>query len=218
LNKVKSLYSLNDLLNENIGWRKKELSTLLALVASASNHEKNILLRSSICALYAHWEGFIKQAAIGYLSYVENRGLSHKDLTPNMVAMGLRAEFERVENTHQVTRRIDLTSYLLSDLSRKAIIDPETAVNTRDNLNSTVLLEILHSLAIDYRPYITKSPLIDQRLLENRNGIAHGERRQIEEADYVELQGVMIGLMEQFRNDIETAAQEERFRRAAKPI
>lgn len=67
-------------------------------------------------------------------------------------------------------------------------------------------MEILCLLGLDATEYLSSGPLIDQRLLHNRNRIAHGEREVIQPEDYVFLHERIIQLLEQFRTDVENAA------------
>ena len=49
---------LENLLDEDLGWRKVEISDLLFL---AKETQKEVVLKSVILLLYAHWEGYIKK-------------------------------------------------------------------------------------------------------------------------------------------------------------
>ena len=79
-------------MDDELAWRKRELTTLKHMVERARSHEKVFLLRAAVCVLYAHWEGFVKAAATSYASFVDAQGLRYRDLAPNFVALGLRAE------------------------------------------------------------------------------------------------------------------------------
>jgi hypothetical protein len=107
----------------------------------------------------------------------------------------------------------ELTAYLLSDLSDHANIDWERSINTQANLNSKVLREILCVLWLNDKEYLTKGALIDQKLLDNRNKIAHGENLPVDENDYDQLYDEIIQLAERFRTDIENAAALQNYRR-----
>ena len=64
----------------------------------------------------------------------------------------------------------------------------------------------MSTLGLDDKDYSTKGALIDQRLLRNRNMIAHGERPDIEQDDYKTVHDEIIQLVERFRDDVENAA------------
>ena len=83
-------------------------------------------------------------------------------------------------------------------------IPPDT-VETQSNLSTVVLRNIVETLGFDYSSYEIKEKLLDERLLRNRNRIAHGEYVEVSESEVLELQDECIGLMEIFRNQIDNA-------------
>ena len=77
--------------------------------------------------------------------------------------------------------------------------------------------EIVATIGIDANPYMLKGKLIDQRLLANRNRIAHGERMEtlvgISSADdYVELHDMVLELIEKFSENVREAANKENYK------
>jgi hypothetical protein len=101
----------------------------------------------------------------------------------------------------------------MSDLSDRSEIDWETSVNTRSNLNSETLREILALLGLQSRNYLSKGPLLDEKLLANRNRVAHGERVEIDADDYDVLHTEVIQLADTFSVDVLNAAATGQFRR-----
>ena len=189
------------------------MTTLKYLLNSARQHERGLLLRAAICILYAHWEGFVRAVATSYVSFVASRGLRYRDLTSNFVALGFRSEINRAGQSNKPTLHTELTARLMSGLSEDADIDWQQSVNTGSNLNTETLNEILCVLGLDSKDYLLKRPLLDQRLLANRNLVAHGRRLEIEPDDYAGMQDEIIQLVERFRTDIQNAAVMENFRR-----
>lgn len=213
--KIRSVTELVGFLDEELSWRKRELTTMKFLVLSSRHHERETMLRAGVCLVYAHWEGFVKSAATSYVNYVALKRLRYCDLSPSMVALGLRAKLRAAEATNRVTVHSEVTGFLLSDMRENANLPWADAVSARDNLNSQVLQEILHLLDLDYRPYETKKVLLDERLLHNRNQISHGEPLPITRTDYEELHSEVLNLLNRFRNDVEDAALIKRFRRGS---
>lgn len=213
--KIRSESELNDFLSEESSWRKRELSTILLLTSSRRAHEQQAMLRSSVCILYAHWEGYIKKTATCYLNYVALKGLKYRDLAPNLVALSMRPQLQAAEKSNRMMVHIRVTELLLSDLRQNASLPWSDAVSTNNNLNSDVLREILCLLNIDYTPYETKKVIIDEKLLGHRNKIAHGERVHLDIADYEEIHTEIVALMDTFRNDVENAAITKAFLRGS---
>lgn len=212
--KIRSTIALNEFFDNELSWRKRELTTIKLLLDSRRLHEQQALLRASMCILYAHWEGFVKKATTGYLNYVALKGLRYCDLAPNFVALGLRARLRAAEESNRMTVHTEVTSFLLSDMQEKTNLPWCDVINTAGNLNSDVLREIFHLLALNYTAYETKKVLIDEKLLGCRNRIAHGEQFDLEVSDYKTTHAEIISLIEMFRNDLENAAQTESFRRS----
>ncbi len=211
--KIRSLIALTEFLDEELAWRKRELTTLKFMLEGRRRHERGLLLRAAVCVLYAHWEGFVKAAATTYVSYVATRGLRYRDLAPNFVALGLRTEISRAGQSDRPTIHTALTTKLLLGLSESANIDWKHSVNTHSNLNTDTLKEIFCLLGLDDNHYLIKRQLLDNRLLKKRNLVAHGRHVEIEPDDYSALHDEVIQLVEHFRNDVENAAAREAFRR-----
>ncbi len=203
---IRSLDQLLQFLDDELRWRKRELTTLKFSIERSRRHEKDMLLRAGICLLYAHWEGFVKASATGYLSYVATRGLRYRDLTPNLVALGLRNDISISGRSNLPSLHTKLTATIMSGLSQRALLRWEDAVHTGSNLKAETLREILSLLGIEFAYYLPKGPIIDKKLLENQNRIAHGERAQIGPEDYNDLHNSIIDLVEYFRTDISNAA------------
>ena len=82
--KIKSVEKLQDLLDEDFIWRKKEIIDCQMLVHSTSN---KMLCRMGIALLCAHFEGFIKQAANYYVVHVASQNLKMSELKTNFIAI-----------------------------------------------------------------------------------------------------------------------------------
>ena len=213
--RVQSLSQLVEFLDEELSWRKRELTTLKFMLESARTHERGLLLRAAVCVLYAHWEGFVQAAATGYVSFVAARRLRYSDLTPNFVALGLRQEISQAGKSTKPTVHTALMQRVIFGLDARADIDWEHSVDTRANLNTKALKEILCLLGLKAEGYLLKGPLLDQRLVMNRNLVAHGRQVEIEPEDYSGLHDEIVHLVQQFRSDVENAATTEDFRRKA---
>ncbi len=212
--RIRSLGQLVELLDDELAWRKRELTTLKFMLQSTRRqHQESLLLRAAICILYAHWEGFVKAAATGYVSFVATRNLKYSDLTPNFVALGLRSEIIRAGQSDKPTLHTKLAARFMMGLSDSMYIDRNFSVDTRSNLNSDNLNEILCLLGVENDEYLLKKQLLDKGLVENRNRVAHGQQIDIDPDDYTGLHDEMIQLVQNIRTDIENQAVMEGFRR-----
>lgn len=211
--RVRTLDELSEFLDGELAWRKKELSLIKLSLDRSKAEQVSSFIRIGICMLYAHWEGFVKAAATGYVCYVATRRLRYSDLSPGFVALGLQSRILAAGQSKRSTVHVELISLLLSDMEDRFLVDCESAIRTMSNLNSSVMEDILNTFGMDDRPYLTKSRLIDERLLYGRNNIAHGRHLTIDEEDYQDLHTQMIGLIDKFRDDVEEAADKRLYRR-----
>lgn len=63
-----------DFMNEDLSWRKMEVAQLFGILNTVES--KEIVCKSMILLLYAHWEGFIKKSSKCYLKYVSDKNVS----------------------------------------------------------------------------------------------------------------------------------------------
>ena len=61
--------------------------------------------------------------------------------------------------------------------------------------------------------YLSKGQIIEERLVKNRHSIAHGRGVNIEQDDYDNLHDLVVELLDLFRNDLETAAEQGQYKR-----
>lgn len=77
--KIKTVETLEELLMQDLAWRKKEMFSLKILVEKDEINEP-ILLRAGIALLCAHFEGFIKRASNYYIGYVAEQKKPYSEL------------------------------------------------------------------------------------------------------------------------------------------
>ncbi len=203
---------LSDRLSADLAWRKKELSEIKSLVEAknVSDQRHKVLLRSGVCILYSHWEGFVKLAANSYLEYVRLKRLTYKQLSSNFLALAMKEKLKEAKETNKPSLYIPVCDFFLSELDQRCIL-PKDAISTASNLSYEILKEITDILGIDFSLYSTKSVLIDTKLLKTRNAIAHGEYLVFDRDEYIELHIEIIGMLEIFRTQIENAAIQKKF-------
>jgi MAE_28990/MAE_18760-like HEPN len=69
-------------------------------------------------------------------------------------------------------------------------------------------------LGLDYSFYEIKEVIIDEKLLKRRNAIAHGEYLSLDREEYQQLHDEMLGMMENFRTQIENNAIQKLYLRS----
>ncbi|MEI6368179.1 MAG: MAE_28990/MAE_18760 family HEPN-like nuclease [Nostocales cyanobacterium ELA608] len=210
---IQTLEDLNKTLATDIAWRKKELSEIKTLIElkNVSPQRHNVCIRSGICILYAHWEGFIKLAGNSYVEYIRTKRLRYGQLSSNFLALAMKEKLKQAKETNKASLYIPVCDFFLFQLDERCSL-PKNPISTASNLSSEILKEITHTLGIDFSLDSTKSKLIDEKLLKTRNEIAHGEDSlTIDRKQYIELQTIVVEMLEEFRNRIENAASNEDF-------
>jgi hypothetical protein len=96
-----------------------------------------------------------------------------------------------------------------------AVFPKDGVINTKSNLSSEVMDEILSIIGIDKNCYQTKSNFIDESLLARRNSIAHGEYLDLNSESYKGVSDTVVSLLRQFKNDIENNASQALYKRNA---
>ncbi|NEP09441.1 MAG: hypothetical protein F6K14_04225 [Symploca sp. SIO2C1] len=203
---IRTVEQLSDKLSDDLSWRKKELTEVKSLVESKNISEQRhrALIRSGVCILYSHWEGFVKFAANSYLEYVRLQRLTYRELSTNFLALAMKEKLKEAKDTNKPSIYIPVCDFFLSELDQRCSL-PKDLISTASNLSSDILKEITDLLGIDFSHYSTKSVLIDTKLLKTRNTIAHGNYLIFDIEEYIELHKEVINMLDLFRNQIENA-------------
>ena len=218
--KIKNLTDLGEKIDNELAWRKKELTSIKVDVESSQIREKSEqsrAIRSGIAMLYAHWEGAIKSIAEFYLIYVSGLNLKYGELKNNFLAIAIKNSLNEFEDTKKATIHNKLIDNVYSKKNEISQIPCKNIIKTDSNLKMDIFKEIAATIGIDHNPYMLKKMLIDQRLLGNRNKIAHGERLETLEGisnptDYIELHKTIIELIDKFAQNIKDAAENEDYK------
>jgi hypothetical protein len=218
--KIKNLTDLGEKIDNELAWRKKELTSIKVDVESSQIKEKSEqsrAIRSGIAMLYAHWEGAIKSIAEFYLIYVSGLNLKYGELKNNFLAIAIKNSLNEFEDTKKATIHNKLIDNVYSKKNEISQIPCKNIIKTDSNLKMDIFKEIAATIGIDHNPYMLKKMLIDQRLLGNRNKIAHGERLETLEGisnptDYIELHKTIIELIDKFAQNIKDAAENEDYK------
>lgn len=184
--KVRSLAELDDLLDQQLAWRKKEMSTMYSAITLSKGEQKAMLARSGVVLLYAHWEGYAKIALQAYGGYAQSRGLKYSQMKSQFWFHAARSKYQNniIANPKTV---IELLTFERSLLDEVCSFNHVASVDTKANLNGEVLQIELLKLALDGKDFETLYLKLNASLLGKRNKIAHGEREEVSSADFKDL-------------------------------
>lgn len=208
--KIRSINELQEAIDEDIAWRKHELTNLRNLTQSAKGKIQKSLTRCAIMVLYSHWEGFVKKAAQIKIIFLSTQGYKYNELANSFSAFAALTEFKGNIPTAKFEAIVKLTSGL--DLNQSMPHDAYKQIDAKSNLNSDTLKEIALKTCINYdKNFQLKENLIDSSFLNLRNKIAHGERVDVEFEDFDNLYQEITALMNLFKNLTLNSISEQSF-------
>jgi hypothetical protein len=204
---IRTADELLDRIASELVWRRRELTDLRALVQQSDGTLRSrVIIRASVALLYAHWEGFVKKTASYYVDFVASQRLPYRRLKSNFLALALRARFESLGCSNKLSAANDLAEFFSTKMDSVASFSHKNSIDTKSNLSSKVLLDIITVLGISKEPFETRFNFIDSNLVNPRNHIAHGEVISISVKEYLELHDGVLALIESFRNEIENSS------------
>lgn len=175
----------NDYIQEELAWRKHEISQLM-LMLNNNNKSTEVIAKSIILLLYAHWEGFIKKSCKLYIKYVSEQKVKISDLTINFHAIVLQSFARRciesdAQNLQQELHFLKKQEKMLGKKFKiKVDVDndfDEDIIDTKHNLSSKVLKNIIEVIGVKYNDAIkARENYINKNLLANRHAIGHGSK------------------------------------------
>jgi hypothetical protein len=206
--------ALANALDRNLARRRKDLSGLVLDwrgLAKDTADEKRYR-RLVVVMLYAHWEGFIKDAGIAYLKYVASLGLKSSDLNFSMRAIAARGHII----ASGTAKKSSVHAKMLADLaqleSQPFVRFPKSCIDTESNLTSKVFREIVATLGLRFlAAYELLMHRIDANLVHQRNEVAHG---QLTDPDFVETNALVDEVwkkLESFKRQVEDAASRQTY-------
>jgi len=131
-----------------MGWRIKEISSLRLSAKGLSSISQPTIVRARIALLYAHWEGFIKNASTAYLNFITNQGIKYEDLKSCFVVFGLKGYLNTLAASRKAEANGKAIDFILDQMNKPAKITLASAIDTESNLTSKVFDNIAVSLAI----------------------------------------------------------------------
>jgi HEPN superfamily RiboL-PSP-like protein len=111
--------------------------------------------------------------------------------------------------------QVEFAEFLRGEPSSRARLVGQGNVRTESNLSSTVLRDIVDRLGLDYQPYELRKQLIDKRMVERRNHVAHGEYLEVSLSDFETLHAEVTMMLRVFTADVLNHAALKAYRASA---
>ena len=208
---ARTLAELEQLLDDSLGWRRIEMATIKTNLDSAyskgpSSPLTRALARSAVAMMYAHWEGFARDAFTAYVDFLARRRLKMSELNDGLVRTVFASLGRRLASGDSVAAEL-LIDALRTPSSARAPIPKASMSNTKANLRAEVLHELFASVGLDSSDFETKTHLIDRMLCDARNEIAHGRENFPTAIEFAALRDEVVPMMEAIRDKIVGAAR-----------
>ena len=179
-------------IDKDVVWRKKEVSTILLM---ENNENTGLIVKMNILFIYSHWEGCIKNICQLYLEYVSTMKVELSKLTDNFKAIYLKGKIgEIIKSSESLTMSNELSFMESLDnrlckkfrLKKKDDAKDKSILDTQSNLKYKIFESFLKITGVGEKScLLTKQTYIDEKLLSNRNKIAHGNK--VEDGEYNEI-------------------------------
>lgn len=200
--KIRSKDELFNYLNDELAWRKKDLTSLKSLIEK-NDKQAEFMIRLALPYLYAQWEGFVKNAGTAYLNYIEGLGKNIKQVKNNFVALTLKKKFKNLLESTSIYTNFENIVNFFGENEKLSFLEDE--INTKSNLNSEVFKDIIQKLGFDYSLYEGKEKTIIEPLIEKRNKIAHGNRERMDLEEFYQIHQEILMMLDNFKTQIENA-------------
>ena len=160
---IRNLASLEDKIDNELAWRKKELTSIKIDVESSEKKgksEQSRAIRSGIIMLYAHWEGAVKSIAEYYLIYVAGLNLKYGELKNNFLAIEIKHLLDEFKDTKKASIHNNLIDTIYAKKEENSNIPYKNIIKAYSNLTMEIFREITATIGIDNDPYMLKKCLL----------------------------------------------------------
>lgn len=161
---------LENLLDYELGWRKKEISCLNSIALNINSNSDDdaekvlykTVMKTLFLLLYSHWEGFIKKTSKIYIKFINEDKVVASELTKNFTALMLKKTIticseKESQQSLSITHYLDFVDLHESKLRKKFKVDVKVDqdfddgfIQTFSNLNYKNYKNIINSLNLPF--------------------------------------------------------------------
>ncbi len=204
-----------DRISDDWIWRDAELRQVSQVILRSK--ASDLELQAAVLVTYAHWEGHFKFSATQILLYmheaIKRKVFAWTDIDPGVRHRLLFCSYRKASVGGQ-----SFASFVehLDSISQKRFNNilgaADEIIMVDDNLNYVRAEATCRNLGVSSSWFALKKVVIDNRLLETRNALAHGSRR-LRSGDLVDLRDELlldairdvIGIIRQSRTEFQNA-------------
>lgn len=217
MTKSKSIEIFLNHLEDDLTWRKTELSKLYILYI---DKEDLLMAKSIILFLYSHWEGYVKNATKQYLYLISQSNVKNTLLTKNFEAVLLKDIILTAKESSvglTITNESGIIDKLDSIRSQnftlpKRIMDERNKefINTHDNLTLNNFNKILKIIGFPvFEMPQGHEKYLDENLINKRNAIVHGTKInpmvpafKLDKYDIIKIREVIFTIMDYVKDEL----------------
>ena len=204
---------LQQMLDDDLQWRIKELSNFRNSIPRELGSAQNALIRGGVTLLYAHWEGFIKNATLQYYRFVSCQSHYIGEFSSAFIAFILSGEVNDLLSIKSVHRKRALLDKILGEMQRPATFPSRSPIVT-SNLHYDQFEDACSLLNIPIADFQLSADFIDNQLVKRRNSIAHGNYLDIDYRTFnEELYPRVRNLLSQFKDKVVVCAIDKQYLR-----
>lgn len=191
-------------LYRNSSYRKREISNLTMQIQATDGEIKQALLRAAFTLVYAHFEGFSKEAIRLFLKHINSQQIPIYHLDYYLQTLYHTKKIIDIKQSNRKTKFNELTTAILVENNNLFRVEErdKDIVSTDSNLRFDIIEELLFIIGVKTEQFIlisdnqtsiaTKEEFINRNFIDTRNKIAHGENTEVTLIHFEEVKSFVV--------------------------
>lgn len=218
---MKDLIALQDALQKDLAWRKRELSSIKTSVTQAADIDGHTFRSCHVLAC-SHWEGFLKKALTLYIQHVFSQEIALKKFAPFVLALAFFKDVKEAGKANYPGSKLHHLA-LAEAMALSLDAHPVKAtwdVDTEGNPGQEVLERLISSTGLDPKlgmaeaTWETTKKFINEQLLKDRNSIVHGSGMPVKRSDLLDRVDRLLRILDAVSAEVMACATAKRYLKA----
>ncbi|MFL0200884.1 MAE_28990/MAE_18760 family HEPN-like nuclease [Exiguobacterium acetylicum] len=215
---------LQEKLDRSASFRKREITNLSLQIQSVEGEVQKSILRASILIMYAHFEGFSKEAIKLFIKHLNSQNIVVSSMEHHWQTLFHTKKILLIKSSSKKQKFNELLEDILIENGEHFFVneDAKDIVSSGSNLNFEMLEDLLFIIGAkpdQFELYYdeessfihTKKEFIDRELLGRRNAIAHGEGIPVLIREFEEVKKFVISYIDSLKDFILRTSQERSY-------